>query len=174
MQYNTTPLPRILNGKDPITGKVLVLFSKRQKRYKPNPNIPVCRSGEEHLVENYDIAKKDNFKGWVLHHRLELTLDGDFANSAMDLVNKDMYFHRPYFELIWMKNEEHTSLHLSGDKCPMHGRTRDRCPNWKGGIASDHAEYLRQRRAKKHVKYMRQRRAKKRALRDCALLLRSN
>lgn len=152
MQYNSTPLPRILNGRDPVTGLKLVLFHKRLNRYIPNPHIPVCRSGEEHLVENYELAKNDTFKGWICHHRLELTLDGQFANSAIDLVNKDMYFHRPYYELIWIRSGEHSRLHYSGCKSS----------SWKGGIASDHKEYLRQYRAKK------------RALRDCALPLRSN
>lgn len=139
MNYNTTTLPRILNTKDPITRKKLVRFSKRLRRYIPNNHIPLCRSGEEHLVENYELAKKDNFKGWVCHHRLELTLDGEFANSAIDLVNKDMYFHRPYFELIWLRPEEHTKLHSSRGKNPM----------WKGDEATEHAKYMRVRNAKK-------------------------
>ena len=142
MNYNSTPLPRILNARDPITGLKLVLFHKSKNRYKPHIKIPMCRSGEEHLVENYDLAKKDNFKGWDLHHRLELTLDGEFANSAMDLVNKDMYFHRPHYELIWLRHGEHSRLHLRGDKCP----------NWKGGLDIDHAKYMRERRAKKRAK----------------------
>ena len=141
MNYNSTPLQRILNARDPVTGKKLVIFSKRRNRYKPNYYIPSGRSGEEHLVENYELAKKDKFKGWVLHHRLELTLDGEFANSAIDLVNKDMYFHRPYFELIWLRCGEHSRLHSSGDKSP----------SWKGGIAKDFAKYLREWRAKKRA-----------------------
>lgn len=140
MNYNTTPLPRILNAKDPITGKKLVLH-KRTNRYAPNGYIPACRSGEEHLVENYELAKKDNFKGWICHHRLELTLNGEFANSAMDLVNKDMYYHRPYFELIWVRREEHSRLHRTGYKNPT----------WKGGVAKDRAKYKREWRAKKRA-----------------------
>ena len=130
MNYNTTPLPRIINRRDQITGFLLV--TKRKGRYKPNPNIPVCRSGEEHLVENYELAKKDNFRGWVCHHRLELTLDGEFANSMMDLVNKDMYFHRPYFELIWMKRGEHSRLHNSGKLSPCNNRQPH---NWKDDVS---------------------------------------
>lgn len=30
-------------------------------------------------IENYELAKADNFKGWEIHHRLELTLDGEHA-----------------------------------------------------------------------------------------------
>ena len=37
----------------------------------------------ETLIENYDKAKADNFKGWELHHRLETrTSDG-----KKDLLN---------------------------------------------------------------------------------------
>lgn len=141
MNYNTTPLPRILNARDPITGLKLVRFSKMYKRWIPGRKIPKCRSGEEHLVENYELAKKDKFKGWVCHHRLELTLDGEFANSAIDLVNKGMYFHRPYFELIWLRLGEHSRLHNLGDKSP----------GWKGGVNIDHAKYMRERRVKKKL-----------------------
>lgn len=161
MNYNTIPLPRILNTKDPITGRPLVYFRNSRKKYVPNPNIPVCRSGEEHLVENYELAKNYRFKGWVCHHRLELTLDGEFSNSAMDLVNKDMYYHRPYFELIWLRLEEHLSLHHSGDNSPSHERTgdknpmyritEDKHPAWKGDDATKHSKYMRGRRAKKRA-----------------------
>lgn len=161
MNHNTTPLPRILNSKDPITGRKFVVFRNKAKKYVPNPNLPVCRSGEESLVENYELAKNDNFRGWVLHHRLELTLDGQFANSAMDLVNKEMYFHRPHFELIWMKTEEHTRLHNSGsnnptygrtgDKNPRYGMTEDKHPNWKGDNVSDKTKRRRLRKAKRRA-----------------------
>lgn len=62
-------------------------------------------------IENYNLAIADNFSGWHLHHRLELTLDGEFAHSKNDLIRLDMYYHRPAFELIFMKNKEHRSLH---------------------------------------------------------------
>lgn len=70
------------------------------------------RAGERHLIENYELAKADNFKGWCIHHRLELTLDNEYALSKEDLIRMDMYFHRPYYELIYMKFAEHQSLHM--------------------------------------------------------------
>lgn len=69
------------------------------------------KDNEQHLIENYELAKKDNFKGWDLHHRLELTLDGEFAHTPEDLIRMDMYYNRPYFELIYLKHGEHTRLH---------------------------------------------------------------
>ena len=62
-------------------------------------------------IENYGAAKADNFKGWVLHHRLELTLDGDEVHSADSLKRLNMYYNRPYFELIYLPRKVHTSLH---------------------------------------------------------------
>lgn len=73
----------------------------------------VYRKGEQHLIENYDKAKKDNFKGWLIHHRLELTLDGQFAHHPEDLDRLGMYRNRPYYELIYLTVSEHTTLHLN-------------------------------------------------------------
>ena len=65
-------------------------------------------------IENYDKALADNFEGWVIHHRLELTLDGDFAHSRDELLRMRMYYHRPYFELILLTRTEHARLHNKG------------------------------------------------------------
>lgn len=56
-----------------------------------------CRDIEN--VENYDAAKKDNFKGWDCHHRLE-THNSDGDRRAVDISHKelialDMYWNRP-------------------------------------------------------------------------------
>lgn len=64
------------------------------------------RPGEQHLIENFELAKADNFKGWVIHHRLEITLEGEFAHDVKDLERLGMYWKRPYYELIYMKLSE--------------------------------------------------------------------
>lgn len=69
------------------------------------------REEELEKIENYDLALKDNFIGWDLHHRLELTLNGEFAVFADTLKRLDMYYHRPYFELIFLPRSEHLKLH---------------------------------------------------------------
>lgn len=73
--------------------------------------MKVYRKNEQHLIENYELAKKDNFKGWDLHHRLQLTLEGEFALEGGDLMRLGMYYNRPYFELIYLKHEDHARLH---------------------------------------------------------------
>ena len=98
------------------------------------------------LIENYNEAVADTENVWVCHHRLELTLDGEFANSKADLIRYGMYYNRPYFELIFLPDTVHRKMHLKtriisnetrkrlsdskkGDNNPMTGKTP-----WNKGI----------------------------------------
>lgn len=91
-------------------------------------------------IENYEKAVNDNTQMYEIHHRLELTLDGDFAHTVDELKRMDMYFNRPYFELVFLTKAEHTALHMKvrphssiesrnrkksveGDKNPFYGKT---------------------------------------------------
>jgi hypothetical protein len=69
-------------------------------------------------VENYEKAKADNFKGWLIHHRLEThTSDGERRKVdllAKELIALDMYYYRPANELIFLKRSEHMKLHSPG------------------------------------------------------------
>jgi hypothetical protein len=62
-------------------------------------------------IEKYDKALADNFKGWEIHHKLELTLAGEHACTKDDLIRMNMYYNRPYFELIFLTRSEHRQLH---------------------------------------------------------------
>ena len=62
-------------------------------------------------IENYEEAISDKNHTWHLHHRLELTLDGDFALTPEQLKMHDMYYNRPYYELIFLTPAEHIQLH---------------------------------------------------------------
>ena len=64
-------------------------------------------------IEHYEEALAENFKGWCIHHRLEIQPDGTRV-SAKELIDKNLYFHRPASELMFMRREEHTSLHMLG------------------------------------------------------------
>ena len=70
----------------------------------------VCKD-DPSLIENYDKAINDDTQMWVLHHRLELTLDGEYAHSVEELKRLDMYYHRPYYELIFLTKSDHQILH---------------------------------------------------------------
>lgn len=63
-------------------------------------------------IENYDKAMADTTQTWQCHHRLELTLDGEFALTTEQLKMHDMYYNRPYYELIFLTPTEHRRLHL--------------------------------------------------------------
>lgn len=73
-------------------------------------------------IENYDKAIADASQTWHIHHRLELTLDGDFALTAEQLKMHDMYYNRPYYELIFLTQVEHVRLHMEGKNNPLYGK----------------------------------------------------
>src|SRR5574344_1252507 len=72
-------------------------------------------------IENYELAKADNFVDWDIHHRLE-THSSDGERRLVDLTADelkvlDMYYNRPASELIFMTHSEHRSLHnMKGKK----------------------------------------------------------
>lgn len=63
------------------------------------------------MIENYDKAINDQTQTWICHHRLGLTLDGEFAHSKDELKRLGMYLDRPYFELQFLPPSEHRRLH---------------------------------------------------------------
>ena len=66
------------------------------------------------LVENYQQAEAENFKGWCIHHRLEIQPDGTRV-SMQELIDQGLYYGRPAEELVFMRRGEHTSLHNIGN-----------------------------------------------------------
>ena len=69
---------------------------------------------EPEKIENYEKAKKDNFKGWNCHHRLE-THNSDGERRLVDISQKElialgMYYHRPASELIFLTTREHNAF----------------------------------------------------------------
>lgn len=73
-------------------------------------------------IENYDKAVADSAQSWDVHHRLELTLDGEFAHTATELKRLGMYYNRPYFELIFLTHSEHQRLHNMGKNNRFYGK----------------------------------------------------
>lgn len=106
----------------------LEMFREKEKRYREthkdiikrcarktawNVSYPYCKELEK--VENYELAKADNFDKWDRHHRLEThNSDGEkrlVQISREELIALDMYYNRPPEELIWLKSSEHIKLH---------------------------------------------------------------
>ena len=65
-------------------------------------------------IEHYEEALAENFKGWCIHHRLEIQPDGT-KMSAQELIDQNLYYGRPASELIFMRNGEHHRLHWIGN-----------------------------------------------------------
>ena len=71
-----------------------------------------CKEPEK--IENYEKAKKDNFKGWECHHRLE-THTSDGKRREVDITQKElkalrMYYNRSPEELIFLTTREHSAF----------------------------------------------------------------
>src|SRR5574344_897664 len=77
-----------------------------------------CYCSHIENIENYELAKADNFVDWDIHHRLEThNSDGVLRPvylSAKELKALGMYYNRPASELIYMKRDEHARLHNNG------------------------------------------------------------
>ena len=59
-------------------------------------------------IENYELAAKDDFQDWVIHHRLETR---GFGYTSEELISLGLYFKRPASELIYLKTTVHSQLH---------------------------------------------------------------
>ena len=65
-------------------------------------------------IENFEKAKKDDFKGWHCHHRLE-THNSDGERRLVDISQEElkslgMYYNRPAKELIFLTTREHNAF----------------------------------------------------------------
>ena len=81
-----------------------------------------CKEPEK--IENYQKAKKDNFKGWECHHRLE-THTSDGERRLVDITKKElkalgMYYNRPADELIFLTLKEHNAFRKGKPKTEEH------------------------------------------------------
>ena len=78
------------------------------------------------LVENYELAKAENFKGWAVHHKLEAFY------CSKDLKKMKLYFMRPARELIFLRqkgNDKYSHFYW-----PQTGMGRDKgCVTWSKG-----------------------------------------
>lgn len=87
-------------------------------------------------IENYELAIADTEHMWDCHHRLELTLDGEFAHDKEDLKRLGMYWHRPYYELIFLTKSEHKKIHCNTEEFKQKMSECNSC-YWKGRKLSE-------------------------------------
>ena len=103
-------------------------------------------------IENYELAKADNFKNWIIHHKLETNFSDGVerpkfcALTKNELIALDMYFYRPEEELIFMKRSEHTAFHNKFNKI---GNTNTKGMK-KGPLSAELREKLSKAQKGKH------------------------
>lgn len=73
-------------------------------------NIKLYCKDDVSKIENYEeaVSSKEQYD---VHHRLEFTINGEYAKSTEELKRLGMYYNRPYYELVLMKHSEHAKLH---------------------------------------------------------------
>lgn len=90
-------------------------YNQYHKQYsrKYNQMFAFCIPEEIELIENYELAKADNFNGWCIHHRLECVETGAEVNCSREaLIDLNLYYNRPASELMFLTSSEHQKLHL--------------------------------------------------------------
>ena len=74
----------------------------------------ICEDFEN--IENYEQAIADTENMWICHHRLELDEEGHRLNTMQQLKAKNMYYHRPSEELIFLTKTDHWNLHMNEEQ----------------------------------------------------------
>lgn len=91
------------------------LSHKDELKVKVRNSRIKCYCSNPEDIENYELAKADNFIDWDVHHRLEThTSDGVRRSvdlSAAELIALGTYYDRPASELIFLKHGHHMKLH---------------------------------------------------------------
>ena len=72
-------------------------------------------------IEHYEEALAEGFKGWCIHHRLEI--QESKRVSRQELKDKGLYYDRPASELIFMRKREHHRLHNAGEGNALFGKS---------------------------------------------------
>lgn len=85
--------------------------SKFRESMKTRIRTRYVEDGHIDLIDNYELAVKDNFNGWHIHHRLELHPDCTVRFTKQSLIKLDLYYNRPPAELIWLRSTEHKRMH---------------------------------------------------------------
>lgn len=102
-----------------------------------------CESIE--LIENYQLAKANNFKGWVIHHKLEThTSDGEkriVELTRFELDALGMYYNRPASELMYLTRGQHNAIHKKDRHCV-------------GNIGRHHSDETKEKMSKVDKSYM--------------------
>jgi hypothetical protein len=100
-------------------------------------NVKLYCHDDAKMIENYELALKDEKKIWDCHHKLETHFSDGVARplkcqlSQKELIALGTFYHRPSVELIFLSRKEHHKIHY-----PF-GFSKDlkRTDEWKKKIA---------------------------------------
>ena len=112
LKHREEILARVRTWREDNPGKVSAYAMKHNKK----TYVYFCKQDEYEQIENYELAKADNFKGWDCHHRLELHPDGSLRFTKDSLKKLCLYVNRPASELIFLTHSEHARLHSISKK----------------------------------------------------------
>ena len=91
-------------------------YSRKRKESTREANLQKYCSEPLTQIENYEKAKLEDFKGWCIHHRLELHPDCSVRFTASSLKKLNFYYNRPARELIFLRSSEHNRIHIASRK----------------------------------------------------------
>ena len=89
-------------------------YSRKRKESTREANLQKYCSEPLTQIENYEKAQLEDFKGWCIHHRLELHPDYSVRFTASSLKKLNFYYNRPARELIFLRSSEHVRIHHKG------------------------------------------------------------
>lgn len=93
-------------------------------------------------IRNYEQAINDKDNMWECHHILELHPDGTERFTSQSLISLNLYYNRPAEELIFIKQSEHRSIHMSNRIVTK--ETRNKLSNSRQGMkfSKEHKDNL--------------------------------
>ena len=89
-------------------------YSRKRKESTREANLQKYCSEPLTQIENYEKAKLEDFRGWCIHHRLELHPDFSVRFTTASLKQLNLYYNRPARELIFLRSSEHVRIHHKG------------------------------------------------------------
>lgn len=99
-------------------------------------------------IENYEKAINSDVL-YHLHHKNEILLNV----SKDELIKMGLYYNRPANELVFLTPSEHISLHNSGEKNGMYGKSISGEQHWHYGLKSGDKTRKKQSEAHKGKKH---------------------
>ena len=95
-------------------------------------------------IENFTKAALDPNEIWHCHHILEISIDGKSVHNKESLKRLNMYYNRPYFELIFLTEHDHKSIHGKSRKW----QTKEEKLEYSRKYHKEHKEHYRKLKQK--------------------------